>query len=233
MGLGAFGVFQPFAARTDRQDPVAAHLGAFVQRLERLVVERVFCPFVTRRPDHRFMRVGQALAAKVRHRIGLAPHHIVQDPEPGILQRRANAKDVVIRSDDPQRAVGLQDAPRLRQPVTGKPVIRRKGVELVPVVVDGVHTAVVRPVQRAFELQVVGRIGKDQVDTSGRKRGHCLDAIALDNRIQRERLGPRRRVNYGHSLPLSRRDPVAVRGAVLLRSATVPGSALPWRVIAL
>jgi hypothetical protein len=56
------------------------------------------------------VRVGEALAAEVRHRVGLAPDDVVQDPEAQVLQRRADAEDVVIAADHPQRAVGLQHA---------------------------------------------------------------------------------------------------------------------------
>ena len=50
------------------------------------------------------MGIGKAPAAEIRHRIGLAPHHIVQDPVAQILQAGADAEDIVIGADNPERA---------------------------------------------------------------------------------------------------------------------------------
>jgi uncharacterized membrane-anchored protein len=66
------------------------------------------------------VRVGEAAAAEVRHRVGLAPDHVVEDPEAEILQRRADAEDVVIGADHPDRAVGLQHAALGEQPGAGE-----------------------------------------------------------------------------------------------------------------
>ena len=41
--------------------------------------------------------------------------------------------------------------------------------------------------QFALELQIVGRIGKDQIDRRFGKRLHDLDAIARKNTVQRKR----------------------------------------------
>jgi hypothetical protein len=85
----------------DRQNPVAAHLNAIIEGFQRFIVEGVFAAFFLAGPDHRFMGIGQTLAAKVRHRVGFAPDDIVQDPKTLILQRGPDPKEVVIRADYP------------------------------------------------------------------------------------------------------------------------------------
>ena len=110
-------------------------------RLQRLVVEGVASCGVARRPDQRLMRVGEAAAAEIRHRVGLAPDDVVEDPEAEVLQRRADAEDVVIGADDPERRVRLQHAAAGGEPGAGEVVIGRKARELVPVVVDRVDLA--------------------------------------------------------------------------------------------
>ena len=65
------------------------------------------------------MRVGEARAAEVRHRVRLAPDDVVEDPEVGVLEQRADAVDVVIAADHPDRAVVLEDAPRLARASRG------------------------------------------------------------------------------------------------------------------
>src|SRR3546814_6482992 len=66
------------------------------------------------------MRVGEARALEIGHRIGLAPDDVVQDPESLVLQLRADTKDVVVAADHPQRTVILQDAARRLQPFGGR-----------------------------------------------------------------------------------------------------------------
>ena len=110
------------------------------------------------------MRVGEPLAAKVRHRVGLAPDDVVQNPVAQVLQNGADAKDVVIAADDPQAAVGLQHALGGFQPVMRELVIGAEILELVPIVVHAVDAGIVGPQQLAAELEVVGRIGKYGID---------------------------------------------------------------------
>ena len=85
----------------DRQEPVGADLAILVAGLERLVIERIGLGVgASRRPDHRLVGVGEAAAAEIRHRIGLAPDDVVEDPEAEILEDRADAEYVVIGADD-------------------------------------------------------------------------------------------------------------------------------------
>jgi len=110
------------------------------------------------------MRIGEARAAEIGHRVRLAPDDVVHDPEAEILHRRADAEDVVIGADDPDRAGVLQHAPRRRHPVAREFVIDLEAGELVPVVIDGVDPGLVGPRQLAAELQIVGRVGEDEID---------------------------------------------------------------------
>ena len=98
-------VFQALVACANRQNPVGTHLNTFVQRLQGFIVKCVLGAFGFRGPDHRFMRVGKALAAEVRHRVRLAPDDVVQDPIALVLQLGAHPEHVVIRADDPNRTV--------------------------------------------------------------------------------------------------------------------------------
>ena len=109
MQLLAVGAFQPFLAGAEREGPVRAHLHVFVAGFERLVIERVALGAgVARSPDHGLVRIGEAAAAEIRHRIGLAPDHVIEDPEPEVLHDGADAEDVVVGADHPDGAGGLQ-----------------------------------------------------------------------------------------------------------------------------
>jgi hypothetical protein len=74
---------------------------------------------------------------------------------------------------------------------------------LVPCIIDGIDLRIVGAVQITLQLQVVGRVCKDQIDRAGRQAVHHFDAIAIDNRIEWERLSP---LCFGlglHNVPLS------------------------------
>ena len=110
------------------------------------------------------MRVGKALAAEIRHRVRLAPNHIIQDPIARILQGCADSENIVIASNHPDRAIGLENASCRFQPVAGERVIGCKAVELIPVIVNRIHLGVIRAMQICFELQVIGWIGEDKIN---------------------------------------------------------------------
>ena len=130
------------------------------------------------------MRVGEAHAAEIRHRVGLAPDHIVHDPEAEILQDRADAEDVVIGADHPDGAGILQHAARGGEPIAGEAVIVGEAADLVPGIIDRIDLGIVRAVQRAFQLQIVGRVGEDEIGAALRQRAHRLNAIAFDNPVR-------------------------------------------------
>jgi hypothetical protein len=48
--------------------------------------------------------------------VGLEPDQVVQDPEPQALQREPEVEDDVVGTRNPQRAVGLEDAPGFCEP---------------------------------------------------------------------------------------------------------------------
>ena len=66
-------------------------------------------------------------------------------------------------------------------------VIERETGELVPVIIHRIDLGIVRPMQVAAQLQVIGRVGKNQVDAAFGQRIHDLDAIARQNPVQRKR----------------------------------------------
>ena len=149
------------------------------------------------------MRVGETGSAEIGHRVGLAPHDVVQDPEVRVLQQGADAIDVVIAANDPDGAVVLEDAPGLGEPLTGEIVIGRQAIELVPLVIAGVDLAPLGPEQVATELEVVRRVGEDHVDRLVGEFRHFGDAVAFEDGVEREFLLPRNRARA--------RTPVALR----------------------
>ena len=182
--LVAGGVLDPLLAGGQRQGPVGAHLHVVVGQLHGVVVEGVSPPAPgLGRPDQRLVGVGEAHALEVRHRVGLAPDHVVEDPEPQVLHRHAHPEDVVVAADHPEGAVVLQHPARFGKPGASELVIGLEGGEPVPVVVDRVDLGIVRAQQVAAELQIVRRVGEDQVDALLRQLGHLGDAVAQDDCI--------------------------------------------------
>ena len=112
----------------------------------------VSCALVKRRP--RKFGIG----------FDLAPDHVVEDPEAEILHDRADAENIVIGADHPDRAGGLQHAAAGGEPGFGEFVVGGEAGELVPVVGDRIDVRIVRALEIAGELEIVRRIGEDQID---------------------------------------------------------------------
>ena len=55
--------------------------------------------------------------------------------------------------------------------------------EFVPVVIDGIDARIVRPFEIAGELEIVRRIGEDDVDGRRRQLRHRGDAVADKNAV--------------------------------------------------
>ena len=87
-------------------------------------------------------------------------------------------KSVVIGADHPQRRRRLHHPAAGGEPGAREVIVGRKARELVPVVVDGVDMAVVRTLEVALELEVVGRIGKNEIDGSRCEMRQAGDAVA-------------------------------------------------------
>jgi hypothetical protein len=132
------------------------------------------------------MRIGEAAAAEIGHRIGFAPDDVVEDPEAEILQDRADAKNIVIGADHENRRLGLHHAPHGADPGASEGIVIGEAGEFVPIVVDRVDEALVGARQGAFQLQIIGRVREDEIDARWRQFLQRLDAIADEDRIARD-----------------------------------------------
>ena len=130
------------------------------------------------------MRVGEAPAAEVGHRIGLDPNDVVQDPKAEILQDLPDPVDVVVRADDPQRSVGFEQAAAAGQPSVSEGVVVLKAVEPIPGVLDALDACVIGPPQLVGTLEKVRRVGENNVDAGLRESGQDVQAIAGENLVE-------------------------------------------------
>ncbi len=183
VGFFARSILEPLAAHAQRDRPVRAHLLVVIEGFQGVIIEGDLGFLGLAGPDQGLVRILEAGALEVRHRVGFQPDDIVLDPEAGVLQDRADTEDVVIGTDHPDRAVGLEHAPAFGHPLMGEQVIGVEAVEPVPFIVHAVDMRLVRAGQPAAELEIVGRVGEDQVHAFiGQAREH-VDAIAFDNGI--------------------------------------------------
>ena len=111
------------------------------------------------------MGIGKTAPAKIGHGIGFAPNNVIEHPEAQILQGRADPENIVIGTNDPKAGLRLHDAAALGQPSAGKGVIIGKACEFIPIIVDRIHYALVGARQSAFQLQIIGGIGKNEIHT--------------------------------------------------------------------
>ena len=189
MQLLAVAALEPLLAGAQRDEPVGAHLDVVVAGFQRLVIERIIAlGSLARRPDQGLMRVGEAAAAEIRHRIGFAPDDVVEDPEAEILQQRADTVDVVIGTDHPERGIRLHRPAAGDEPGAGEIVIGGETGKFVPIVIDGVDARIVGTFEVALKLQIVRRVGKDEIDGCGRDFRHLGNAIPDQDARGRRRL---------------------------------------------
>ena len=67
------------------------------------------------------------------------------------------------------------------EPGAGEIVVGLEARELIPVVVDRIDLGIVGTLEVAGKLQIVRRVGEDQIDRGGRQFRHFGDAIADEN----------------------------------------------------
>ena len=53
------------------------------------------------------MRIGEAAAAEIRHRVRFAPDDVIEDPEVEVLEDGADAEDVVVEPMTQSVALGF------------------------------------------------------------------------------------------------------------------------------
>lgn len=99
-------------------------MGIRVRTIHEIVVEGVAGAAPSGGPDQRLVRVRERRVHGVEDGGGLLPNQGVYHPPPEALQRETEAEDYVVRARRPQRAAGLEDAPRLLQPTDVPGVIR-------------------------------------------------------------------------------------------------------------
>ena len=179
-------IAQSFLTGAEGNEPVAAHLQIFVERFHRGIVEAVATVTLPCRPDQCLMGVGKPPASKIRHRVRFPPNDIVEDPESQVLQDGANTKNIVIAAYDPQGAVLTEQAARLAEPGTGEHVVSLEIDKAVPLLINTIDQAVVRPPQLAAQLQVVWRVCEDAMHGGSRQHAHQFHAVAAQNLIEWE-----------------------------------------------
>ncbi len=91
----------------------------------------------------------------------------------------------MIGADHPDGAIGLQDAAALAEPGSRERVVVGKAAELVPRVVHAVDDGIVGTQKFALELQVVGRIGEDEIDGAVGQLAQSPEAITGHHAVQR------------------------------------------------
>src|SRR6516164_3560417 len=143
------------------------------------------------------MRIGEAPPPEIRHGVGLAPHHVVQHPEAEVLKDGTDAEDVVIAADHPERTFRLQHPAASAKPCGGEVVVCCKTSELVPFVVDAVDLLVVGPKQFVVDLEIVRRIGENEIDALLGEFCQLLHAVPDNDLVQRKLGLPRPTQTHG------------------------------------
>ena len=134
------------------------------------------------------IRVSWALVKRTPRKLGIGLVLIqamsLRIQKPRSCRMAPDAVDVVVGADHPQRAAVFEHAPAACQPFAAEGIVLGEAGELVPVVVDRVDAGVVGPEELLLELQVVGRVGEDQVDRFFRQARQHLAAVAGQDLVE-------------------------------------------------
>ena len=207
--------------RRHRELPEVPHLLAAVHFLGVPVVERPAGRLRRRfvyRPDDLLGALRQRARSDVRLRVRLEPHHRVEDAAlEHVLEDEAELVDVVVRAEDEDVPVRLDDARDFAQP---------RDVELVEFVLgEGVPRLRHRHVRRerpakpgpasasASGADVERRVDDAVVDAAVRPLRHRLDAVAAEQLIRRR--GGRSRDGAGACAVRRRGDVPAERAGFM------------------
>src|SRR3954454_2606518 len=89
----------------------------------------------------------------------------------------------MIGTDHPQASLGLEHAAALLEPRPREGVVVPKASELVPGLVNAIDPALVRSMQLLHELEIIRRVGENDIDRCRRDPLDLGQAIADQNRI--------------------------------------------------
>ncbi len=167
-----------FRFRGRGQFPHALHLLVAVVVFHRSVVEKVFGFRGFARPQQGFVGVREIATRQMRRRVGFVPRDVVEDFKTEGLQRETDRINVVRSARNPQRAVGLEQAMALRQPLRVEFVNLRGSRAFVPVAfVNGDHVPVLA--SDAARRQKIRRIGKNQIERFAFRAFKKFERVAL------------------------------------------------------
>jgi hypothetical protein len=95
-----------------KDTPDRGELAGGIRVVYEIVVEGVSGASTLARPEEGLVGMGEGCVQRVGDGVGLLPGDLVDNPEIQALQCKAEAKDDVVSSGDPERSVWLEDAPR-------------------------------------------------------------------------------------------------------------------------
>ena len=142
----------------------------------------MFALFVFCGPEDRLGGVREVTAAQVRGRIRLFPGDVVQNLEPELLHRVADAENDVVRAGHPNGAVRLEHALTTSQPFGVEFVVQFRSTRDVPVALIHLdHFA--RVAGDTAVREEIRRVGKDSVESAvrifGRDGVEQFEAVAV------------------------------------------------------
>ena len=155
-----------------------------VELFHQMMIEGIAAVFRFFGPDDELDIVLQACAVKIGHSVVLEPCDRVQHPETQILHDRADAENVVIRARYPDGRNILHDTLAAGQPLPGERVVFGKTAELIPAVIHPVDFCQVGPPQIIFELQIVRRVGKHQINALLWQRRQDFQRVAVSDLVE-------------------------------------------------
>ena len=148
-----------------------------------MIVDGVFPVLGFFSPNQCLMSVGVADPAKVGHGIGFFPDDLVNNPKPQVLEMFPNSVDIMVGADSPDRPIFFQDPAGSFDPGDCEGIIGIVVFKFVPGIIYPIDSAEIRSPKIPFDLHIIRRISKYQVDRIIREFIHYLNGISLEDLV--------------------------------------------------
>ena len=114
---------------------------------------------------------------------GLYQVMVFSNQKAEVLQQAADAEDVVVGAADPEGGAPFHQRAQRRKPGVGEFVVGGEIAHFVPLLGGAIDQRQVGAVEVVLELEVIGRIGEDEVDGIRRQGRQDFEGIAVDQGV--------------------------------------------------
>lgn len=118
---------------------------------------------VKRRKDKSLMRIMEKEEKEIRNGIGIEKENVVEEKEEKIMKMSEEEENIVIGKDEKDGEIRIKKKEEGEKKGEGEGVIGMEDLKMVKMIVKGDENGMIRKVKIEEKMEIIGRIGKDEV----------------------------------------------------------------------